>query len=87
MSETALWVNHDPETEFDEALLKGIPHVRSSNRNWGVWPRFLFCAEFKSEYVCVFDDDTIPGSRWIENCLKTMNSTPGLLGANGVLIR
>ena len=43
--------------------------IVASSHNLGVWPRFLFCMDFDTEYVCVFDDDTIPGPRWLENCV------------------
>ena len=36
------------------------------------------------DYIAVFDDDTIPGPRWFENCLKTLEETgPALLGTCG----
>jgi hypothetical protein len=58
--------------------------VVASTANLGVWPRFLHCLEFASEFVCVFDDDTIPGPRWLENCLATHEQCGGLVGAAGV---
>ena len=35
--------------------------------------------------MCVFDDDTIPGKRWLENCHKTIQEYEGLLGTIGVV--
>lgn len=61
-----------------------VPVVAASH-NLGVWPRFLFCLEFDTEYVCVLDDDTIPGVRWLENCLATMARHEGLIGAAGII--
>ena len=84
-SEIAVWQNFHPEHQFEQAALDRVPHVRSTNSNWGVWPRFLFCSEFESEYVCVFDDDAIPGPRWLENCLETIRTHEGLLGTLGVI--
>jgi hypothetical protein len=56
-------------------------------RNWGVWPRFLMAACLRTDYVCVYDDDTMPGHDWHLNCLNTINQLPpfSLLGAVGVL--
>ena len=34
--------------------------------------------------MCVFDDDTIPGRRWFENCMTTMDKKEGLLGTVGL---
>ena len=56
----------------------------SRNDNLGVWARFAYALNANTEYVCVFDDDTIPGIRWFENCLKTMETNHGLLGTRGV---
>jgi hypothetical protein len=54
-------------------------------KNWGVWPRFFFGLHLDVDYVAVFDDDTIPGHRWFENCLATLQKTgPAVLGACGI---
>lgn len=56
-----------------------------SNTNFGVWARFAYALNAKSDYVCIFDDDTIPGSEWFANCLDTMARSEALLGTIGVL--
>lgn len=56
-----------------------------SNENWGVWSRFYYALNAKTKYVCVFDDDTIPGERWFENCLNTIKTHRGLLGTIGLI--
>lgn len=55
-----------------------------SNYNYGVWARFAFALNARTDYVCVLDDDTIPGDRWIENNVKTYEDHPGLLGGIGL---
>ena len=55
-----------------------------SNHNFGVWARFAYALNAKTEYVCIFDDDTIPGSLWFQNCLDTYKTHPGILGTIGV---
>jgi hypothetical protein len=40
-----------------------------------------------TEYVCIFDDDTIPGKRWFENYLSTIKQYNGLLGTVDVLFK
>ena len=54
------------------------------NENLGVWARFAYAINADTEYICVFDDDTIPGKKWFENCLETMKTHRGLLGCRGV---
>jgi hypothetical protein len=55
------------------------------NQNLGVWPRFLMGLLFNTEYVAVFDDDTIPGKMWFQNCITTINIYNGLLGSIGLI--
>jgi len=81
-----LWQNYNGEennvSEFSHSLTK---HA-SCNYNFGVWARFSYALNAKTKYVCVIDDDTIPGSEWIENCITTMKTHRGLLGCRGVRI-
>lgn len=56
-----------------------------NNFNYGVWARFAFALNAKTEYICMFDDDTIPGSRWFENCLNQMKIREALFGTSGIL--
>jgi len=37
------------------------------SQNLGVWSRFSTALHAKGEFVCVIDDDTIPGEKWLEN--------------------
>lgn len=57
----------------------------SCNQNLGVWARFAFALNANTEFVCVFDDDAVPGPEWFDNCLRTFEKYPGLLGGNGVI--
>jgi glycosyltransferase involved in cell wall biosynthesis len=59
--------------------------VARAETNFGVWARFSYALNAKGDYVLVLDDDTVPGRRWIENCLNTMFLSPGLLGTRGLL--
>jgi hypothetical protein len=66
------------------ALREGLVISRASE-NLGVWARFAYALNAETEFILMLDDDTIPGSRWIENCLNTMALTPGLLGTRGLI--
>jgi Glycosyl transferase family 2 len=78
--------NFHPETfdKFDENIVAQCVSTRS-NANFGVWGRFAHALNARTKYVCIFDDDTIPGSKWLENCIETSRSYPGLLGTRGVV--
>jgi len=52
--------------------------------NLGVWARFAYALNINADYICIFDDDTIPGERWLENCLNTIKDYDGLLGTRGL---
>lgn len=56
----------------------------ASNINLGVWARFAYALNAPTKYICIIDDDTILGKRWLENCLETMKIKEGLLGCRGV---
>ena len=64
-------------------LMKNVTIIQSSE-NYGVWARFTPGLLVNTEYVCIFDDDTIPQRKWFENCLNTQKTHPGLLGAIGL---
>ncbi|RDU62105.1 hypothetical protein CQA44_07640 [Helicobacter sp. MIT 14-3879] len=53
--------------------------------NVGVWGRFAGGLLAKSDYICFFDDDTIPAHRWLENCFTESLMREGLYGGIGIL--
>jgi hypothetical protein len=82
------WQNFYQETydKFPESVIQNC--VSSiSNKNLGVWSRFAYALNAKTKYVCIFDDDTIPGSKWLENCLETIQVNRGLLGTRGLIFQ
>lgn len=64
-------------------LDEGVKGVYS-NHNWKFHGRFAFALLAQTEYIALFDDDTIPGKDWFKNCLQTMEHTPGILGTTGI---
>jgi len=85
ISEVLVWKNQASDSDPIPQELKDQVTFVDCNRNLGVWARFALAFNTKSDFICVFDDDTIPGERWIENCIKTHEKTPGLLGTVGVI--
>lgn len=83
-NEVLLWYNHPEVGEVNYDIIEKIP-TALSNINMGVWARFAYALNSKSKYVCIFDDDMVPGKRWFENCIQTMNTHRGLCGAVGLL--
>lgn len=78
------WQNSVDGVEYDRET--GTKCVSAfTNANFGVWSRFTYALNARTNWVCVLDDDTIPGTQWLENCLETYQKTPGLLGTIGLL--
>ena len=74
--------------KIPENLKEKFSYIEISPENKGVWERFNFARKHaKSKYVCVFDDDTIPAKRWLENCLLCMYEQEGLYGAIGIITK
>lgn len=85
-----VWVNEDDidnnSPSFEE-LKKMDVKIFKSNFNWKFYGRFSASMLARTKFVALFDDDTIPGKRWLENCLKTYEKKPGILGGVGVRLK
>lgn len=85
--EILFWQNNSGlNTRFSNDFLANTKAV-ISNHNFGVWARFAFALTAKNKYVCVLDDDTIPGNRFIENCIESNKKNPGLYGTIGLIYK
>lgn len=71
---------------IQDQLLEAFDNVYIANENIGVWGRFEFARKAKTKYVCIFDDDTIPGERWFENCFNNITIQSGIYGAIGIVL-
>ena len=77
------------EVKLNDNLLKHFDDYKKADDNTGVWSRFQFAKDVvKTKYVCVLDDDTIPGERWLENCMTEMleHGDAGIYGTNGIMM-
>ena len=81
-----LWVNyHEDNKDFDFKSLD-VDRIIHNDYNWKFYGRFAAALLADTEYVALYDDDTIPGTKWHENCLTTMKSNEGILGSAGVIL-
>jgi len=81
-----LWINHHEDNEgFDYSEL-GIDRIIHNDHNWKFYGRFAGALLSDTEYVAIFDDDTIPGRKWFKNCLDTMSEQEGIMGSAGVIL-
>lgn len=84
INEVFVWQNQSDAEPIDSSYRREVTFVEC-NQNLGVWARFALALNCRSDYIAIFDDDTIPGTKWIENCLNTHKTHPGLLGTVGVI--
>lgn len=80
-----IWNNSDKPFTVNESKIPIL--IINSSQNLGVWSRFTAPLLEHHKYYCVFDDDTFPGARWIENCISTMKKERALLGTIGLKFR
>lgn len=85
-NEIMLWYNNpgDASAAYIDYGISRDAITAFCSHNLGVWARFAYALNATSNYVCVLDDDTIPGRRWLENCLNTMSTHEGMLGTVGL---
>jgi len=60
-----------------------ISLIQSQDINFKFHGRFVLPLLVDTEYTAIFDDDTMPGPRWLENCLETSKRNNCIVGANG----
>ena len=81
-----VWVNHhDDNKDFDFSKLN-VDRIFNNDYNWKYYGRFAAALLADTKYVALFDDDTIPGKKWFENCLRAMKLSPGIMGGAGVVV-
>ena len=81
-----LWVNaHEDNEGFDFKSLD-VDRVFHNDYNWKFYGRFAAALLADTEYIAIFDDDTVPGAKWFENCLSTMVTNEGILGSAGIIL-
>lgn len=79
-----IWANyHEDAAGFDYNTL-GVDRVFNNDYNWKFYGRFAAALLADTEYVALFDDDTMPGENWLKNCMETMKIQEGILGGIGV---
>jgi hypothetical protein len=82
-----LWMNASKENKKFNPYNLGLDKVFKSDTNCKYHGRFAVAMLAQTEYVAFFDDDTIPGDMWFQNCLETMQQTPGILGGAGCILQ
>jgi hypothetical protein len=89
--EIVLWYNQPPKSlgifERKQNLnFKNADKIKKiiCDYNFGIIPRFTLASCLEGDYVCIFDDDTMPGEKWFENCMRYVDSEKTLCGTIGL---
>jgi 2-polyprenyl-3-methyl-5-hydroxy-6-metoxy-1,4-benzoquinol methylase len=80
-----IWNNGNNKIDLTKYKNDPFFKVFDNNYNSGVWSRFLIGQIANTEYIAIFDDDTIPGKNWFKNCLECMKKKEALYGTIGVI--
>jgi len=84
------WVNAPGDSIDTFADCKDILEKNDTvvaNNDYGSWGRFVCALNTRTQFIHVVDDDTIPGPRWLENCIETYNEVGGgVLSTRGVIM-
>jgi hypothetical protein len=81
-----LWINAHKDNEGFDFKSLDVDRVFHNDFNWKFYGRFAGALLADTEYLALFDDDTVPGSKWLENCTNTMQTHEGILGSAGVIL-
>ena len=78
---------NESHQDFSDIVKKySIEHIHSRTTNFRYHSRFTIPLYVESEYFAIFDDDTIPAPRWLENCLRLSQQENCIVGANGRIV-
>lgn len=83
-----LWVNdHETNRELDFKNY-GFDAIVRSSVNFKYHSRFSLGLLARTNYIALFDDDTIPGINWFKNCKMTVEklNKNAILGSAGVTL-
>ena len=85
-SEIWLWINYHEDFQItdSEILDLGVDRICRNNHNSKYTGRITLAMLAQTDFVALFDDDTIPGEQWFENCLETYEQKQGILGGVGL---
>ena len=81
-----LWVNDHPDNHNYDFKSLGVDRIFHNDFNWKFYGRFAGALLADTEYIAIYDDDTVPGKKWHENCLCTMQTHEGILGSAGIIL-
>ena len=86
-----IWI-YQNESHIDVSIPEDIKKeynisvIQSKDLNFKFYGRFAVSLLCDTEYVAIFDDDTLPGNRWLESCINTSKKHNALVGTRGAIL-
>jgi hypothetical protein len=77
-----LWQN-EHHVDLSQYRKKYGISIIQADKNFKFHGRFALGLLFSTEYICIFDDDIIPGKLWLENCMRASKEYNAIIGGNG----
>lgn len=81
-----IWIWYNRGTAKQATPKNPAHRIFVCNQNTKFHGRFAAAMLAQTEYVALFDDDVIPGTKWFENCLNSMKEREGIYGTSGVVL-
>lgn len=82
-----IWIWYNKGTNPQPILENKKYRTFICNQNTKFHGRFAAAMLSQNKYIAMFDDDIIPGNRWLENCIDSIEKCNGILGGSGVTIK
>ena len=79
-----VWVETCEENRDTRHDLLPVERVFHTAQRLGVYGRFALGLLASTVYVALFDDDVIPGPGYLQNCITTMRTCPGIISPSGI---
>jgi glycosyltransferase involved in cell wall biosynthesis len=79
-------VNAQDDVTRDMVFRSGLDQVYFANPNSGFYSRFALSGLAQTDWVCLLDDDCLPGLEWFETCLELAKTTDGFLAPWGARV-
>lgn len=82
-----LWMNYHEDFDLEKQYHLenlGVDKICYNDHNWKYFGRFALAMLAQTDFVAIFDDDTIPGTKWLENCHTTYAKQEAILGGVGL---
>lgn len=81
--ESIIIIKNEKHIEIKEEYVNTYPITVISSELNSLYTRWIIGYLTNTKYVNVFDDDVIPGRKWIESCIRVCETKNALVGPSG----